>query len=35
MDAVDKLDFKKVEYQVVYMFYQILINEERLAVDKI
>ena len=35
MDSVENLDFDKAEHQLIYMFYQILINEERLATNKI
>jgi len=34
MNSKETLDFEKAEHQVIYMFYQILINEERLAADK-
>lgn len=35
MGSEEKLNFDKQEHQLVYMFYQILVNEERLAVNKI
>ena len=35
LDSQERLDFQQVEHQVVYMFYQILINEERLATNRI
>lgn len=35
INSSEELDFQKEEHQLVYMFYQILINEERLAAEKI
>ena len=35
MNSQEGLDFQQIEHQVIYMFYQILINEERLAANKI
>jgi len=35
MNSYEDLDFQKKEHQLIYMFYQILINEERLAAEKI
>ncbi len=35
INSLDDLDFDKPEHQVVYMFYQILINEERLASNQL
>ena len=35
MNSYEGFDFQKLEHQLVYMFYQILINEERLAADEI
>lgn len=35
VNSYDELDFQKPEHQLVYMLYQILINEERLAANKI
>jgi len=28
MNSKENFDFEKVEHQVIYMFYQILVNEE-------
>jgi len=35
MDSQETFDFEKEAHQLIYMFYQILINEERLAVEKV
>ena len=35
MNSSDDFDFQRPEHQLVYMFYQILINEERLAANKL
>jgi len=35
MNAKETLDFEKEAHQLIYMFYQILRNEERLAIDKV
>jgi len=34
MNSKESLNFDKAEHQLIYMFYQILTNEERLATNK-
>jgi len=35
LDSFETLDFKQQEHQIFYAFFQILVNEERLATDKL
>ena len=35
LHSKDELDFTKIEHQIIYLFFHVFANEERLAVEKV